>query len=84
MFNVLIEKEYYELDKNKKESIGLVMMVKNEHKRIQVSLDSVVGFVDCACSNPPNSTANKVEIAAPNSKEPAVWYMLKLVLISDI
>lgn len=60
-YKVIVEKEFYPLDKNKP-TIGLVMMVKNEKKRLQVTLDSVVGFVDALIMYDTGSTDNTIEI----------------------
>ena len=60
-YKIIIEKEYYDL-KKKPYSIGLLMMVKNEHKRIQVSLDSVLNHVDCFIIYDTGSTDNTMEI----------------------
>lgn len=45
-YTEIIRDEYYSLQKDKT-NIALLMMVKNEHKRIKVSLNSVIGHVDC-------------------------------------
>lgn len=57
----IIKKEYYTLDKNKP-TLGLLMMVKNEEKRLQVSLDSVVGQVDALIFYDTGSTDKTIEI----------------------
>ena len=62
-YNVLIEKEYRTLTKNDKTPIiGCLMMVKDEEKRIHVSLDSVTGTVDCLIVYDTGSTDKTVEI----------------------
>lgn len=60
-YKVVAEKEYTKLDKTKP-TIGLVMMVKNEKKRLQVTLDSVVGFVDALIIYDTGSTDNTMDI----------------------
>lgn len=57
----IIRKEYYTIDKSKP-TIGLLMMVKNESKRLHVSLDSVVGVVDALIFYDTGSTDNTIEI----------------------
>ena len=62
-YKILIEKEYYPLSlDNKKPIIGCLMMVKNEEKRIHVSLDSVTGTVDCFIIYDTGSTDKTTEI----------------------
>jgi glycosyltransferase involved in cell wall biosynthesis len=56
-----IRKEYKTLSKNAP-NIGLLMMVKNEKKRIEVTLKSVVGFVDAIIIYDTGSTDNTIEI----------------------
>ena len=62
-FNILIEKEYYQLSKYSKEPIiGCLMMVKDEEARIHVSLDSVLGYVKCYIIYDTGSTDKTIEI----------------------
>ena len=62
-YNILIEKEYYQLSKNDKTPIiACLMMVKNEERRIHVSLDSVVGCVKCYIIYDTGSTDKTTEI----------------------
>ena len=60
-YKILVEKEYYELDP-KKPTIGLLMMVKNESKRLHVSLKSVIGSVDAIIIFDTGSTDNTIDI----------------------
>lgn len=60
-YKILIEKEYYKLDKDKA-TIGAVLMVKNEKKRILVSLESLIGFVDALIIYDTGSTDNTIEL----------------------
>ena len=60
-YDVLVENEYYKLDASKP-TIGLLMMVKNEKKRIHVSLDSVVGVVDALIIFDTGSTDDTIDI----------------------
>ena len=62
-YKVLIEKEYKKLNVNSKTPIiGCLMMVKNEKKRIHVSLESVTGTVDCLIIYDTGSTDDTIEI----------------------
>ena len=62
-YNVLVETEYNELNKDGEVPIiGCLMMVKNEEKRIHVSLNSVTEFVDCLIIYDTGSTDKTVEI----------------------
>jgi hypothetical protein len=62
-YKVLEDKEYNKLKKNNKQPIiGCLMMVKNEEKRIQVSLSSVVGTVDCMIIYDTGSTDKTIDI----------------------
>lgn len=56
-----IKKEFYTLDKGKP-TIGLLMMVKNEEKRIHVTLESIVGYVDALIIFDTGSTDKTIEI----------------------
>lgn len=60
-YKILVEKEYTKIP-SKKPSIGLVMMLKNEKKQLHVSLNSIVGYVDCLIIYDTGSTDNTVEI----------------------
>jgi len=60
-YKVIIEKEYYKLNAQKP-TIGLLMMVKNETKRLHVSLNSVVGYVDALIIFDTGSTDNTIDI----------------------
>lgn len=59
--SILVEKEYKTLDKDKA-TIGLVMMVKNEKKRIHVTLNSVLGYVDALIIYDTGSVDNTINI----------------------
>jgi glycosyltransferase involved in cell wall biosynthesis len=72
----IIRKEYYKLDKTKP-TVGLLMMVKNEHKRLQVSLDSVVGHVDALIFYDTGSTDNTIEIIEKFSEKHKINLYLK-------
>jgi glycosyltransferase involved in cell wall biosynthesis len=62
-YKVVIEKEYYPLSLDKKEPvIGCLMMVKDEEKRIHVSLESVTGTVKCFIIYDTGSTDKTKEI----------------------
>lgn len=60
-YKVITEKEYYKLHKDKP-TIGLLMMVKNEAKKIHVSLTSILGTVDALIVYDTGSTDNTLEI----------------------
>jgi glycosyltransferase involved in cell wall biosynthesis len=60
-FDVVLKKEYKTLSRDEP-TIGLVMMVKNEKKRLHVTLDSVVGHVDCMIVFDTGSTDNTIEL----------------------
>lgn len=60
-FNITVKKEFYPLS-SEILTIGLVMMVKNEKKRIQYTLDSIVGHVDCMIIYDTGSTDNTIDI----------------------
>lgn len=66
--SVLIEKEYKKLSKNDP-TIGLVMMVKNEKKRLHVTLNSVLGYVDALIIYDTGSTDNTIEIVKDFSEK---------------
>jgi len=62
-YRIIIEKEYYPLSlTRKKPIIGCLMMVKDEEKRLHVSLDSVTGTVDCFIIYDTGSTDSTIEI----------------------
>lgn len=56
-------------DSKNKKTIALVMMVKNEHKRIKVSLESVKDTVDCFVILDTGSEDDTMEIIRNYSKE---------------
>lgn len=57
----IIKKEYYRIDP-KNPTIGLLMMVKNEEKRLHVSLNSIIGQVDALIFYDTGSTDKTIEI----------------------
>lgn len=67
-YEVLVNREYKKLRADKL-SIGLLMMVKNENKRIKVSLDSVTEHVDCFIIFDTGSTDNTVDIIKEHCEE---------------
>jgi glycosyltransferase involved in cell wall biosynthesis len=69
-------KEYYKLDRNKP-TIGLLMMLKNEQKRLQITLDSVVGFVDALIIYDTGSTDNTINIVEKFSEKHKINLYLK-------
>jgi glycosyltransferase involved in cell wall biosynthesis len=60
-YKIIVEKEYKKLPENFP-TIGMVMMVKNEHKRLHVSLESVAGHVDALIMYDTGSTDDTLEI----------------------
>lgn len=67
-YKIIEETEYYDMSKIKN-PIGLVMMVKNEKKCLQGTLDSVVGHVDCMIIYDTGSTDNTLDIIQEHSKK---------------
>jgi glycosyltransferase involved in cell wall biosynthesis len=63
--------------KNDKMHVALLMMVKNEKKRLQVTLDSVVGFVDSLVIFDTGSTDNTIEILKNFSEKHNIPLRLK-------
>ena len=57
----VITKEFYKIEREKP-TIGALLMVKNEEKRISVSLDSLVGKVDALIIYDTGSTDKTIEI----------------------
>lgn len=78
-YKVLIEKEYRKLKQNKKTPIiGCLMMVKDEEKRIHVSLDSVTGTVDCIIIYDTGSTDRTIEIITKHCEKHEInLYMIQ-------
>jgi glycosyltransferase involved in cell wall biosynthesis len=68
MYTSEYKKEYYTLDKNSPD-IGLVMMVKNETKRLHVSLKSVIGTVKALIMYDTGSTDDTIDIIKKFSEE---------------
>lgn len=58
----ILKKEFYQLNERKGPTIGLLMMLKNEEKRILVSLKSVIGAVDALIIYDTGSTDRTIEI----------------------
>jgi glycosyltransferase involved in cell wall biosynthesis len=57
--------------------IALLMMVKNEHKRLHVSLNSVLGYVDSIVMYDTGSEDNTIEIASNFCKKNNITFRLK-------
>jgi len=68
IFNMTVKKEFYSFSPDIP-TIGLVMMVKNEKKRLQVTLDSIVGHVDCMIIFDTGSTDNTIDILKAHSEK---------------
>lgn len=63
MYNVVLEKEYYSISLEDNEpNIACLMIVKNEEKRIHISLESVIGTVKCFIIYDTGSTDKTKEI----------------------
>lgn len=60
-YKVVTEKEFYPLSRDKP-TIALLLMVRNEKKRIHVTLESVVGHVDALIVYDTGSTDNTMQI----------------------
>jgi len=71
-----IKKEFYTLNRDKP-TIGLLMMVKNEEKRLQVTLDSVIGQVDALIFYDTGSTDKTIEIIEKFSEKHKINLYLK-------
>lgn len=82
-YKILIEKVYGKgkhknLSRTSEPTIGLLMMVKNEKKRIQVSMDSVTGYVDYFIIYDTGSTDNTIELIKKHcSKNKINLYMIQ-------
>lgn len=72
----IIKKEYYTLDRTKP-SIGLLMMVKNEEKRLHVSLESIINQVDALIFYDTGSTDKTIEIIENFSEKHKINLYLK-------
>jgi len=73
----LIEKEFKKLSRDEP-TIGLLMMVKNEEKRIHVSLQSVLGFVNAIIIYDTGSTDRTLEIIIDFAEKNKInYYILK-------
>ena len=57
--------------------IALLMMVKNEHKRLHVSLNSVLGYVESIVMYDTGSEDNTIEIASEFCKKNNILFRLK-------
>jgi len=60
-FTPYYEKEFYHVPTDRA-TLGAVLMVKNEKKRIHVSLNSLIGFIDCLIIYDTGSIDNTKEI----------------------
>lgn len=81
-YKIVLEREYYPLPIGKP-TIALVMMVKNEKKRIHVSLESVLGTVDCMIIYDTGSTDNTKEIIISFCEKHRInLYMIEGVFIN--
>lgn len=67
-YKVIVEKEYYKLEADKP-TIGLLMMLKNEKKRLHVTLNSVIGSVDALIIFDTGSTDNTIDIVKDFSEK---------------
>jgi glycosyltransferase involved in cell wall biosynthesis len=76
-FNVIVRYEPNKLSKMKGPRIGLLMMIKNEHQTIKVSLDSAKDCVQCFIIYDTGSTDDTVEIITNYCKE----YKMNLYMI---
>ena len=70
------KKEFYSLDFNNS-TIGMVMMVKNESKRIEVSLKSVLGIVDALIIYDTGSEDDTIEIIKKFSEKNKINLYIK-------
>ena len=78
-FKIVEEKEHYILDDfNTTPSIGAVIMVKNETKRIKITLESLTGIVDCVIVYDTGSTDNTMNIIKHHCMENKInLYMIQ-------
>lgn len=76
-FNVIVRYEPNKLSQMKGPRIGLLMMVKNEHQTIKVSLDSAKDYVQCFIIYDTGSTDDTVEIITNYCEE----YKMNLYII---
>jgi len=78
-YSIVTEKEYSTLSlEEKPASIGMVMMVKNEEKRISVSLNSIIGAVDALIIYDTGSIDKTMEIIQKFSEEKKInLYMIQ-------
>ena len=58
-----IVKEFYKIDKNKP-TIGLLLMLKNEEKRIEITLNSILGYMDAIIVYDTGSTDRTIDIVS--------------------
>ena len=76
-YNVIAKKEFAKLSRDEP-TIGLVMMVKNEKKRLQYTLDSIVGHVDCMIMYDTGSTDNTIELITDHAEKHKInLYMIQ-------
>lgn len=71
-----IKKEFYTLPDNKP-TIGLLMMVKNEEKRIHVSLESISDFVEALIIYDTGSTDKTIDIITEFSEKHKINLYIK-------
>ena len=82
MSKLNFKKEFYSLDFNKP-TIGMVMMVKNESKRIEVSLQSVLGIVDALIIYDTGSEDNTIEIIKKFSEKNKINLYIKFGIFTN-
>jgi glycosyltransferase involved in cell wall biosynthesis len=76
-YKIVMENEYYSL-KDKKCVIALLMMVKNEHERLQITLDTIVGHVDCMVVYDTGSTDNTMDMIQKHTEKHKInLYMIQ-------
>jgi hypothetical protein len=78
-YDIVVEKEYKTLpDSKTTASIGAVMMVKNEKKRIHVSLDSLGGYIDALIVYDTGSEDDTMDIIQEHCEKHKInLYMIK-------
>ena len=83
--NTIIDNEniIMKFDENNEVNISLVMMVKNESKRIHVSLQSVIGFVNRIIIYDTGSTDNTIDIIKDFSVENKISLYIKFGTFID-
>lgn len=77
-FEIIVEKQYTNFSNKNNPTIALLMMCKNEHLRMQISLDSVIGIVDCMIVYDTGSTDDTVDIIKSHCEKHKInLYMIK-------